>query len=83
MVPLGSRLMATATVLEQDDKTYVGDFRLDTFVRDDAKVGEGQQVDWDETFKNIQDFASLIQVRTIINSSCRYFLKARVSSTWT
>mmetsp|Transcript_5971 Transcript_5971/g.17989 ORF Transcript_5971/g.17989 Transcript_5971/m.17989 type:complete len:309 (-) Transcript_5971:122-1048(-) len=61
MVPLGQRLRATATVIEQDDKTYDADFRADTYVRDDAPI-QSENFQWDGVFKNVEEFASLVQL---------------------
>ncbi|KAJ8907979.1 hypothetical protein NDN08_008080 [Rhodosorus marinus] len=61
MVPLGGRLLATATIVEQDKETYTADLRLDSYVRDDAKF-DAEEMNWDSSFKNVQDLASVVQL---------------------
>eukprot|EP00188_Purpureofilum_apyrenoidigerum_P006059 Plantae.Rhodophyta-Purpureofilum_apyrenoidigerum.ctg8706.p1 GENE.Plantae.Rhodophyta-Purpureofilum_apyrenoidigerum.ctg8706~~Plantae.Rhodophyta-Purpureofilum_apyrenoidigerum.ctg8706.p1 ORF type:complete len:310 (-),score=42.04 Plantae.Rhodophyta-Purpureofilum_apyrenoidigerum.ctg8706:416-1345(-) len=61
MIPLGQRLRATATVIEEDDKTFDADFRADTYVRDDAPI-QRENFQWDGVFKNVEEFASLAQL---------------------
>lgn len=54
-------MLATATIVEQDKETYTADLRLDSYVRDDAKF-DAEEMNWDNTFKNVQDLASVVQV---------------------